>query len=297
MANQQLANYDERYKFTGKERDEETGYDYFGARYYVPEIPIWLSVDPLSDKYPQISPYAYCEWNPIKFVDPDGRDWYEAEDGTSVFWKNSNDASINVNGVSYNNIGANYNQTVGNTTYGYHQNELASISANVMSNENFISQYSKDDWNGTPAGKACNKACDAMLASAGFTSGSPSPANTIVENIDGRAGNASGNARSIISQMTDKLYAGYPLKACVDHKPGSSVADGIGDHFVVLMGVTEYLSKGNVTGYSYRFFDPGTKWTEKGVSGTFNLSNGRLIGVAPYGNHRPYTVTSLRFCR
>jgi hypothetical protein len=63
------------------------------------------------------------------------------------------------------------------------------------------------------------------------------------------------------------------------------------------MGVTEYLSKGNVTGYSYRFFDPGTKWTEKGVSGTFNLSNGRLIGVAPYGNHRPYTVTSLRFCR
>ena len=288
--------YNERYKFTGKERDWETRYDYFGARYWW-LVGTWLSVDPLSDKYPQISPYAYCNWNPVKYVDPDGRDWYEAEDGTSALWKNSNDASINLNGVSYNNIGANYNHTVGNTTYGYHQNELASISTNVMSNENFISQYSKDDWNGTPAGKACNKACDAMLASAGFTSGSPSPANTIVENIDGRAGNASGNARSIISQMTDKLYAGYPLKACVDHKPGSSVADGIGDHFVVLMGVTEYLSKGNVTGYSYRFFDPGTKWTEKGVSGTFNLSNGRLIGVAPYGNHRPYTVTSLRFCR
>ena len=71
--NQQGSAYNERYKFTGKERDEETGYDYFGARYYVPEIPIWLSVDPLADKYPNISPYAYCGWNPVKFVDPDGR--------------------------------------------------------------------------------------------------------------------------------------------------------------------------------------------------------------------------------
>ena len=33
---------------------------------------MWLSVDPLADKYPSISPYAYCAWNPIKLVDPDG---------------------------------------------------------------------------------------------------------------------------------------------------------------------------------------------------------------------------------
>ena len=32
----------------------------------------WLSVDPLADKYPNISPYAYCGWNPIGLVDPDG---------------------------------------------------------------------------------------------------------------------------------------------------------------------------------------------------------------------------------
>jgi len=30
------------------------------------------SVDPMSDKYPSISPYAYCAWNPVKLVDPDG---------------------------------------------------------------------------------------------------------------------------------------------------------------------------------------------------------------------------------
>ena len=70
--NQQGSPYNERFKFTGKERDVETGYDYFGARYYASSLQIWLSVDPLSDKYPNISPYAYCNWNPIKYVDPNG---------------------------------------------------------------------------------------------------------------------------------------------------------------------------------------------------------------------------------
>ena len=47
--------------FTGKERDEETGYGYFGARYMDHELmTMWLSVDPMMDKYPNISPYNYC---------------------------------------------------------------------------------------------------------------------------------------------------------------------------------------------------------------------------------------------
>ena len=64
---------------TGKEKDTETGYGYFGARYMDHELmTMWLSVDPLADKYPSISPYAYCAWNPVKLMDPDGREvgWY-----------------------------------------------------------------------------------------------------------------------------------------------------------------------------------------------------------------------------
>ena len=58
-----------------EQRDEETGYGYFGARYLDHELmTMWLSVDPLADKYPSISPYAYCAWNPVKLVDPDGKD-------------------------------------------------------------------------------------------------------------------------------------------------------------------------------------------------------------------------------
>ena len=78
--------------FTGKERDVETGYGYFGARYMDHELmTMWLSVDPMADKYPGISPYAYCAWNPIRLVDPDGRefmeneDWYKNGDG-DILW-------------------------------------------------------------------------------------------------------------------------------------------------------------------------------------------------------------------
>lgn len=61
--------------FTGKERDEETGFGYFGARYMDHELmTMWLSVDPMTDKYPTLSPYNYCAWNPVKLVDPDGRE-------------------------------------------------------------------------------------------------------------------------------------------------------------------------------------------------------------------------------
>ena len=53
--------------FTGKERDSETGFSYFGARYYDSDLmTAWLSVDPMADKYPNISPYAYCAWNSVR---------------------------------------------------------------------------------------------------------------------------------------------------------------------------------------------------------------------------------------
>jgi RHS repeat-associated protein len=59
--------------FTGKERDGETGWDYFGARYYDPSIGRWMSVDPHAEKYPSLNPYNYCENNPLIFFDLDGK--------------------------------------------------------------------------------------------------------------------------------------------------------------------------------------------------------------------------------
>ncbi|QTY26799.1 RHS repeat-associated core domain-containing protein [Flavobacterium sp. CS20] len=69
-----VADYYNSWKFTGKELDEETGLYYFEARYYQPSWSVWLSVDPLAEKYPSISPYAYVANNPINAIDPDGRE-------------------------------------------------------------------------------------------------------------------------------------------------------------------------------------------------------------------------------
>ena len=78
----------ERFTFTGKERDAETGYDYFGARYRGPKfLDYFLSVDPLADKYIDNSPYVYCSGNPIMLVDPSGMDEEQREAGKK--WLNS----------------------------------------------------------------------------------------------------------------------------------------------------------------------------------------------------------------
>ena len=85
LDNQRATDYASRYTFSGKERDEETGYSYFGARYYNSDLSIWLSVDPMADKYPGLSPYTYCANNPVKLVDPDGRDIYVDGDASEKF--------------------------------------------------------------------------------------------------------------------------------------------------------------------------------------------------------------------
>lgn len=60
------------YLFNGKELDEETGLYYYGARYYDPQTSVFLGVDPLSEKYPGWTPYAYAFNNPVNYIDPTG---------------------------------------------------------------------------------------------------------------------------------------------------------------------------------------------------------------------------------
>jgi RHS repeat-associated protein len=64
------------YKFGGKELDRFNTLDFydFEARSFDPALMRFTRPDPLAEKYPGISPYAYCLNNPIKFIDPDGRD-------------------------------------------------------------------------------------------------------------------------------------------------------------------------------------------------------------------------------
>lgn len=72
-----------RYKYIGKERDEETGLYYFGARYYAGWIGRWISVDPLKEKYLNLTPYNYCANGPLKNIDLDGKDIYITDPNTN----------------------------------------------------------------------------------------------------------------------------------------------------------------------------------------------------------------------
>jgi len=75
IENQFARNYtafSSRFRFNGKEWDEETGNFYYGARYYDPKVSIWLSVDPLAGEAPHLTPYRFSFNNPLNVVDPNG---------------------------------------------------------------------------------------------------------------------------------------------------------------------------------------------------------------------------------
>jgi RHS repeat-associated protein len=112
MADQRItSSYSSRYTFTAKEQDAFTGLHYFGARYYDARISLWYGVDPMAEKMPEWSPYSYGFNNPIRMIDPDGRepeDWIKNKSTGQIEWRSNVTSSKNTpKGYSY--IGDRYN--------------------------------------------------------------------------------------------------------------------------------------------------------------------------------------------
>jgi len=94
------AEFSSRYKFNAKELDQETGWYYYGARYYDPSVSQCLSVDPLAEKFPAFNPYNYTMNNPINVIDPDGRS------GEPVIDKKNKTITVTSNITFYGSAGS-----------------------------------------------------------------------------------------------------------------------------------------------------------------------------------------------
>ena len=108
----------------GKEKDYESGFHYYGARYYWGELLTgWLSVDPMMDKYPSISSYSYCAWNPVKLVDPDGRmidEWDFNKTTGELEWVSDRGHNTGTNYVNIvDSYGGYYGSYVGSGNHGF----------------------------------------------------------------------------------------------------------------------------------------------------------------------------------
>ena len=72
------------YRYVGKEKDEESGMYYYGARYYAPWLCRFVSVDPLALEFAFYTPYNYAGNKPIGYIDLEGLQEYPAPGTYSI---------------------------------------------------------------------------------------------------------------------------------------------------------------------------------------------------------------------
>ncbi len=103
-------------KYNGKEFVEMHGLDEYDseARWFYPAIVRTTTIDPHAENYYSTSPYAWCANNPVLNIDPDGKDWYQAENGNAIWRRSSDKEYTDENGTVYKNIGTEYMYVTGN---------------------------------------------------------------------------------------------------------------------------------------------------------------------------------------
>ena len=92
-----------RYKYCGKERDEETGLYYYGMRYYAAWLAKFISCDPLQHEYPHYTPYQYAGNKPITYIDLDGLEEEIPKKITNELLEDENSCTQNTNEKKLNN--------------------------------------------------------------------------------------------------------------------------------------------------------------------------------------------------
>ena len=98
------------FRYRGYVYDEETGFYYLKSRYYDPRVGRFICSDGIlpSNRMTSSNLFAYCNNNPIKNIDLDGRDWYLYEATGQLYYnKGMNQKQITFNDNIYTRVGAN----------------------------------------------------------------------------------------------------------------------------------------------------------------------------------------------
>ena len=229
-------NFDRQpYRFTGKELLSAHGLDWYdsGARMQEFHIPRFTTMDPLCEKYYSISPYAYCNNNPVKYIDPDGRDIWEidydgriinrienkTQDAFYMVAKDSNGDyqrtfSVDEDGnKKYNSI---------NFEYGTIESQL-SASYNIMGEQGIYDEYKvRGDENATALFEFMS------LHTTKVTQVEVGLAQTGIEGEKGlnfiTTGHIKGREPGGSQIMPNRLYHGYTIRTLVHSHPVSKEA-------------------------------------------------------------------------
>ena len=235
--------------------------------------------DPLAEKYPQFSPYAHCAGNPLRYVGRDGKEWH-INGSQSAIWLEEGE---HIDG--YTNIGNSYTLNTNGLSITYNRDQISAITYSALSDKDFEQQQGKTD---------CKKTSDRMFRKSGAVPSVGRGGEILMTHHDenGVATTPTHNVTNGIERLSENIKNGKAVTVGVDYKTTQKhnkapTGDGMTDHFVTVMSLTEHMKGSYVKYISFRFFDPGTK-KGNSPSNEFFISNDTLI------KGTKYTVTTVR---
>lgn len=182
----------DKFRFQGKERDGETGYDYFEARLYDSSIGRFMQVDPMAEKFTSWNPYLAMGNNPMRLVDLDGmaptdpiKSAKKVLASASEFAKTIYEkTTIRVKAafsITFGNEAANTKLSVDNTTTAGTNTELTN-ETNASSSNSVFGQSDKGDSEiSLPGGSVTKKSNGDVSVNVGVISVSQESGNLAVD--------------------------------------------------------------------------------------------------------------------